>query len=90
MWSLALYWDSFNFVIVYCCFRVICRILSIKIKLSHNFVTYFYVIWLICGEITCTSNIIEIDAAKINFKVFNQHNFLLFLKFVEIGPLAQY
>ena len=90
MWSLALYWDSFNFVIVYCCFRVICRILSVKIKLSHNFVTYFYVIWLICGEITCTSNIIEIDAAKINFKVFNQHNFLLFLKFVEIGPLGRY
>ena len=87
---LAQYWDSFNVVIVYCGFRVKCRILSIKIKLSHNFVTYFNVIWVICGEITCTSNIIGIDAAKINFKVFSQHNFLLFLKFVEIGPLAQY
>ena len=38
---------------------------------------------LICGEITYTSNIIEIDAAKINSKVFSQHNFWLIFKFVE-------
>ena len=30
-------------------------------KLFHNFVTNFYVIWVICGEITYTSNIFEID-----------------------------
>ena len=64
---------------------MICRILSIKIKLSHNFVTYFNVIWVICGEITYTSNIIEIDPAKINSKVFSEHNFWLILKFVECG-----
>ena len=56
-------------------------------KLFHNFVTYFNVIWVICGEITYTSNIYEIDAAKINSKVFSKHNFLLILKFVEYGHL---
>ena len=30
-------------------------------KLFRNFVTYFNVIWVICGEITYTSNIFEID-----------------------------
>ena len=59
-------------------------------KLFHNFVTYFNVIWVICGEITYTSNIYEIDAAKLNSKVFSIHNFLLILKFLEYGPLAQY
>ena len=82
---LSQYLDSFNVVIVEFKFRVICRILSIKIKLFHYFVTYFNVIWVICGEITYTSNIIEIDAAKINPKVSSQHNFWLIWKFVEYG-----
>ena len=59
-------------------------------KLFHKFVTYFNVIWVICVEITSTSNIYEIDAAKINSKVFSKHNILLILKFAEYGPLAQY
>ena len=59
-------------------------------KLFHNFVTYFNVIWGICGEITYTSNIYEIDGAKLNSKVFSKLNFLLILKFLEYGPLAQY
>ena len=46
-------------------------------KPFHNFITYFNVIWVICGEITYTSNIFEIDAAKINFKVFSKDSFLL-------------
>ena len=59
-------------------------------KFFHYFVIYFNLIWVICGEITYTSNIYEIEAAKINSKVFSKHNFLLILKFVEYGPLAQY
>ena len=59
-------------------------------KVSHKFVTYFNVIWLICGEITYTSNIYEIYNAKLNSKVFSKHNFLVILKFLEYGPLAQY
>ena len=47
---------------------MICRILSNKMKPFHNFFTYFNVIWVICVEITYTSNIYEIDAAKINLK----------------------
>ena len=30
-------------------------------KRFHYFVTYFNAIWVICGEITYTSNIFEID-----------------------------
>ena len=37
-------------------------------KPFHDFVTYFNVIWVICVEITYTSNIYEIDAEKINLK----------------------
>ena len=59
-------------------------------KLFHNFVTYFNVVCVICVEITYTSNIYEIDNAKINSKVFSKLNFLLILKFVEYGPLEQY
>ena len=54
-------------------------------KLFHNFVTYFNVIWVICREITYRLNIYEIDAAIINFKVFSKNNFWLILKFVEYG-----
>ena len=54
-------------------------------KLFHNFVTYFNVIWVICVEITYTSNIIEIDPLIINFKVFGKNNCWLILKFVEYG-----
>ena len=64
---------------------MICKILSIKMKLLENFVTYFNVIWTICGEIKYSSNIYEIDAAIINFKVFSKNNFWSILKFVEYG-----
>ena len=64
---------------------MICRILSTKMKPFHNFVTYFNVIWVICGEITYTSNIFEIDPFIINFKVFSKNNFWLILKFIEHG-----
>ena len=47
-------------------------------------------IWVICGEITYTSNIYDIDAAKLNSKVFSKLNFLLILKFLEYGPQPQY
>ena len=43
---------------------MICRILSNKMKPFHNFVTYFNVIWVKCGEITYRSNIFEIETAK--------------------------
>ena len=33
-------------------------------KLFHNFVTYFNVICVICGEIIYTSNIYDTDAEK--------------------------
>ena len=46
-------------------------------KLFRNFVTYFNVIWVICGEITYTSNIFEIDPL-IYFKDFSK---LIFLNF---------
>ena len=59
-------------------------------KLFHNFVTYFNLICVICGQITYTSNIYEIDPLIINSKVFSKHNILLILKFAEYGPLAQY
>ena len=42
-------------------------------------------ICIICGEITYTSNIYEIDAEKINSKVFSTNTFWLSLKFVEYG-----
>ena len=32
--------------------------------LFHNFVTYFNVIWVVCGEITYTSNIFGIDPLR--------------------------
>ena len=51
-------------------------------KLSHNFVTYFNVISVICGEITYTSNIYGIDPLIINFKVFSKSNCWLIWKFV--------
>ena len=54
-------------------------------KLFHYFVAYFNVIWVICGEITYTSNIFEIDPLIINFKVFSKNNFCLISKFIEHG-----
>ena len=46
-------------------------------NLFRNFVTYFNVIWVICGEITYTSNIFEIDPL-IYFKDLSK---LIFLNF---------
>ena len=42
-------------------------------KLFHNIVRYFNVIWVICGEITYTSNIYEIDAVIITFELFSKN-----------------
>ena len=52
---------------------------------SQNVAKFLSAVALICGEITYTSNIIEIDAAKIKSKVFSKHNFWRILKFVENG-----
>ena len=58
-------------------------------KLFHNFVTSFNVFWVICGEITYTSNIYEIEPAIMNLKFLVK---ILFDNFeiCRIWSLAQY
>ena len=56
-------------------------------KLFHNLVTYFNEIWVICGEITYTSNIFEIDPLRLRvpWDPIYENFLILFSKYCYIS-----